>query len=173
MKSRAFKFALIGVTALTLDGCGGPKEEALAYDSVEACISSGQQDEVVCRSEYAKAQALQNEVAPRYSSANDCYADFGYNQCRRQSGSSVWLPFMMGYMLAPRGRSRYIATEPLYRPSANPNAYYTAGGGRIGAVSANGQARVAASNAGRPSARTRTVARGGFGARAAGRSAGS
>lgn len=166
-----FKLALLSVTTPMLVACGETQEEVLAYPSVDACINAGQQDESVCRSEFEKAQQLHNQVAPRYSSARQCYSDFGYDRCR-QSSSSVWLPFMMGYMLAPRGGAGYIATQPLYRPSSDPNGYYTGGAGRIGKVSSNGRTKIAASKASRPAVRTRTVARGGFGARAAGRSAG-
>lgn len=171
-KRNLFKLALLSVTAPILVACGETQEEVLAYPSVDACISAGQRDEAVCRSEFEKAQQLHNQVAPRYSSARQCYSDFGYDRCRRQSSSSVWLPFMMGYMLAPRGGAGYISTQPLYRPSSDPNGYYTGGAGRIGRVSANGRTKIAASKASRPAVRTRTVARGGFGARAAGRSAG-
>ena len=167
-----FKFAFLSMTLPTLVTCAEKQEDVLAYPSVEACITAGQQDETVCKVEFEKAQQLHNEVAPRYSSANQCYSDFGYNRCR-QSGSSVWLPFMMGYMLAPRGGPAYISTQPLYRPSSDPNGYYTGGSGRVGRVSSNGRTKVAASKASRPAVRTRTVARGGFGARSAGRSAGS
>ncbi len=169
------KVALLSVTAPTLVACGETQEDVLAYPSVEACITAGEQDEAVCRAEFEKAQQLHSEVAPRYSSASQCYSDFGYDRCRRsyRSGSSVWLPFMMGYMLAPRGGPAYISTQPLYRPSSDPNGYYTGRAGRIGKVSTSGRTKVATSKASRPAARTRTVARGGFGARAAGRSAGS
>jgi uncharacterized protein YgiB involved in biofilm formation len=163
----AFKLALLGATALTLVACGEAEEEVLAYDSVKACVKAGQQDEAVCRAEFAKAQKLHNEVAPRYDRARDCNSDFGYNRCYqyRSGGGSVWLPFMMGYMLAPRG-GMYVSSQPLYRPSSNPNRFYTAANGQVGAVSANGSTQVAKSQASRPAARTRTVARGGFGARA-------
>ena len=172
MKPRnEFKFALLGVTALTLVACAEAVDEVLVYESVQACIAAGQQDEAVCRSEFAKAEKLHAEVAPRYARANQCYSDFGYNRCYRSSGS-MWLPFMMGYMLAPRGGARYISSQPLYRSSASPNRYYTASNRQIGAASASGRTQVATSKVGRPAARTRTVARGGFGRRAAGRSAG-
>ena len=171
MKRRnAFRFALLGATAV-LVGCSASKEEVLVYDSVESCITAGQQDAAVCRSEFAKAERLHAEVAPRYAGADQCYSDFGYNRCRQSSGS-LWLPFMMGYMLAPRGGATYISSQPLYRPSANPNRYYTAANQQIGAASANGRTQVATSKVGQPAARTRTVARGGFGRRAAGRGAG-
>ena len=175
-RSNSFKFALLGATALTLVACGEAKEEVLAYDSVQDCVIAGVQDAAVCEAEFAKAEALHNDVAPRYDNANSCYSEFGPNRCHQYRGSSgmVWMPFMMGYMLAPRLGSRMVSTQPLYRTAANPNQYHTAASGRVGTVSANGRAEVARSQVSKPAVRTRTVARGGFGARATrGRGAGS
>ena len=170
-----FKFALLGATALTLVACGEAKEEALVYKSVEECVKAGEQDAAVCKAEFAKAEKLHTEVAPRYKSSNDCYSDFGYDRCRQyrtSSGTSMWLPFMVGYMLAPRIGGGSVYSQPLYRPANDPNRYYTARSGGIGRVGANGRTQVAKAQVSRPQARTRTVARGGFGARAAGRSSG-
>ncbi len=167
--SNTFKLALLGATAIILVSCGEAEEEVLAYDSVESCVKAGQQDEGICKAEFAKAQELHNNVAPRYDSARNCYSEFGYNRCyqhRGSSGTSMWLPFMMGYMLAPRGGPRYVSTQPLYRSTSDPNRFYTARSGRVGAVTASGRTQVAKSQVSRPQARTRTVARGGFGARA-------
>lgn len=151
-------------------GGGEEEEQVLAYDTVQACIASGEHDAAVCREEFENAQKLHEDVAPRYNRSNDCYSDFGRDRCyeRRSGGSSIWLPFMLGYMLAPRGSS-FVSTQPLYRTVGDPNRYYTANNTRLGAVSANGRSAVAKSKATRPAARTRTVSRGGFGARAAGR----
>ncbi len=176
-RSTTFKFALLAATALTLVACGEAEEEVLAYNSVEACVKAGQHDAATCEAEFAKAQKLHNETAPRYDRASSCYAEFGYDRCyrgRSSSGSSIWLPFMMGYMLAPRGGRSFISSQPLYRSSSDPNRYYTAANGRVGAVGANGRTQVAKSKVSRPPVRTRTVSRGGFGARATyGRGSGS
>ncbi len=168
-RKNILKFALLGATALTLVACGEAEEEVLAYDSVKACVKAGQQDEAVCKAEFAKAQKLHNQVAPRYNYASECNSDFGYNRCyqhRPVGGGSVWPPFMMGYMLAPRGGTTIVSSQPLYRPSSNPNRFYTAGNSRVGSVSAGGRTQVARSQVSRPAVRTRTVARGGFGVRA-------
>ena len=167
-----FKVALLGATALTLVACGESKEDVLAYQSVEACIKAGEHDAATCKAEFEKAKAEHARSAPRYRRPNDCYSDFGYNRCYRPSGSSIWLPFMMGYMLAPRGGASYIRSQPLYRPSDSPNSYYTGSNSRVGSVSTSGRTQVARSAAKRPPVRTRTVSRGGFGARAAARSSG-
>lgn len=167
-RKNMFKFTFLGVIGLSIVACGEAEEEVLVYETVEACIEAGEQDAAVCKSEFAKAQKLHNEVAPSYHAAGDCYSDFGYNRCnqyRRSNGTSVWLPFMMGYMLAPRGGMSIISSQPLYRTTSDPNRYHTAGTGRVGTVSGNGRSQVAKSQT-RPTVRTRTVARGGFGARA-------
>ena len=173
--SNLLKYALLGATAIVLVAFiarGRAKEDVLVYDSTEACITAGQQDPAVCEAEFAKAEKLHEEVAPRYASENQCYSEYGHNRCYRQRSSSLWLPFMVGYMLAPRGGFGF--SQPLYRPSSNPGRFYTAGNSPVGAVSAGGRTQVAKSQVSKPPVRTRTVARGGFGSRAtAGRGAGS
>ena len=174
--STTTKTAIIALVAasviyLLIAGGGEDEEQVLAYDSVNACIASREHEEAVCREEFEKAQNLHEDVAPRYNRSGDCYSDFGRDRCYRHNsgGSSMWLPFMVGYMLAPRGGSAFASTQPLYRTASDPNGFYTANSTRLGAVSANGRTSVAKSQAKQPAVRTRTVARGGFGARAAGR----
>lgn len=165
-RTNTFKVGLLAATALTLAACGEAKEDALAYQSVESCVAAGQHDAATCKAEFEKAQKRHAAVAPRYQNSNSCYSDFGYNQCRvhHTSSGSIWLPFMVGYMLAPRGVNT-VYTQPLYRPARDPGNYYTGGNSRVGTVSRSGATQVAKSQVSRPSARTRTVSRGGFGAR--------
>ena len=167
-RSMIFIMAILGVSAIAFTFSGESEEEVLSYASVEACIAAGVQDDATCRTEFDKAKAMHEEVAPRYQTSSTCYGEFGYDRCyrHRTSTGSFWLPFMVGYMLAPRGYSGSIYSQPLYRPSSDPNRFYTSGGGRVGGASADGRARVAKSQTSQPRARTRTVARGGFGARA-------
>ena len=160
----SLRATLLGATALVLTTCGEAKEEVLTYDSIESCIRAGIKDAKTCQAEFQNAQALHNKVAPRYARQNECYSDFGYNRCR-QSSSGFWLPFMVGYMIAPR-LSSGIYTQPLYRTTGYPNGYTTASNAPIGAVGRDGRTRVAKSKLKRPPVRTRTVARRGFGRRA-------
>ncbi len=165
--TKTLKLALLGGCALILSACGENKEEALTYASVEACTAAGVQDAATCAAEFAKAQERHNAVAPRYDRADQCYSDFGYDRCYRyrSSSGSFFLPFMVGYMLAPRGVTS-VYTQPLYRPSNDTGRFYTANNRPIGAVSSSGRTLVRKSVVSKPQARTRTVARGGFGARA-------
>ena len=166
-RSTIFVMAIFGVIALALVFSGESEEEVLTYASVEACISAGVQDDATCRTEFNKAKALHENVAPRYQTASTCQDEFGYDRCYRQrtSTGSLWLPFMVGYMLAPRGTSAAIYSQPLYRSRNDPRQFYTSGGVGVGNVSRDGRAQVAKSQVSQPRARTRTVARGGFGAR--------
>jgi len=163
-KKYSLRATLLGTTALILAGCGEAKEEALTYDSVDSCIRAGVKDAQTCQVEFQKAQALHNDSAPRYARQNQCYSDFGYDRCHRSS-SGYWLPFMVGYMIAPR-LSSSVYTQPLYRTTGYPNGYTTASNGQIGSVARDGRTRVEKSRVKRPPVRTRTVARGGFGRRA-------
>ena len=165
-RATKLKLALLAATALTIAACGEAKEEVLAYKSVGECIKAGVHDTATCEKEFAKAKEVHERTAPRYANSSSCNADFGYNRCyQHQTGTgSVWLPFMMGYMLAPRGRST-VYTQPLYRPRDDPNYWYTGRNGRIASTAPNGRAKVAKSQTSPPKARTRTVSRGGFGKR--------
>lgn len=163
----SFKLALLSASALVLVSCGEAEEDALAYKSVDECINAGVHDAATCEAEYQKALDEHARAAPRYRDQRNCDADFGYNNCTRYqtSSGSFWLPFMVGYMMGPRiGGPVY--TQPLYRPSSDPGNYYTAGNARVGRPGADGKVQVAQSQVKKPAARTRTVSRGGFGARA-------
>ena len=164
-RSITFKMALLGASALTLGACGEAEEDVLTYNSLEACIAAGEQDEATCRAELEKAKKAHDKAAPRYQSSSSCYSEFGYNQCYRPSGGSYWMPFMVGYMLAPRGSIGGVYSQPLYRPARDPNNLYTSGGTSVGSASKTGRAKVAKTQTAQPRARTRTVARGGFGSR--------
>ncbi len=141
--------------------------DVVVYDSPEQCAAGGVYSEAQCEDEFAKAKAEHAKVAPRYNSGYDCTVDFGYDRCQRVShgGGSFWMPFMMGYMLAPRSGVGSVATQPLYRSADDPTRYRTAYNHTV--TGTKGASRVSATAAKPPRMRTKTVARGGFGARAA------
>ncbi len=168
-RSSSVKLALMSASAVVITACGQAKEEAAVYESIAQCEEAGVVDAANCTAQFEAAQAVHQETAPRYAREEDCFTDFGYQGCQRfrtSGGSSVFLPFMLGYLLAPRGGSG-VFTQPLYRSADDPNTFRTASNKRIGSVGPNGVTQVAKSTARQPSARTRTVSRGGFGARAA------
>lgn len=162
---------LMGVSAIALSACEEPKVEAAVFESLQQCIDEPSLSREQCEQSYGEASSRHVAVAPKYNSEADCQADFGAGKCeqapyRTTSGGSIFMPLMMGYMMGSfiGGRSSVIS-QPLYRSADNPKAYRTADNRKVG--SATGRTQVAKSAASRPSVKSRTLSRGGFGARGA------
>ena len=114
-----------------------------------------------------EAQDQHAAVAPKYASQADCQADFGAGKCeqtpyRTSSGGSVFMPLMMGYMMGSMiGGRRSMMSQPLYRSSQSPNSFRTAENRNVG--SKTGLTKVASSATNRPTFKSSTRSRGGFG----------
>ena len=168
-RSRSLKLALMGASALTLAACDNQQDAAI-FESVEQCVRHdgfGMED---CQANMKKAEAEHIRVAPKYTSAADCEADFGADQCetapqRTQSGGSVFMPLMMGYMMGNMlsGRSR-VASQPLYRSKDDPKNFRTGDNKKVSGKT--GISKVGSQVARAPSTKTSTIRRGGFGSTA-------
>lgn len=154
---------------IALTACEEPQVDALVFDSVQQCLADNELPREQCESNYAEARRQHVQTAPKYTSQEACEADFGSEQCeqapqRTQSGGSVFMPLMMGYMMGSMlGRSG-VATQPLYRSADDSKTWRTADNQKVGTTT--GRTQVARSATRPPSVKTSTVARGGFGASA-------
>ncbi len=73
------------------------------------------------------------------------------------------MPLMMGYMMGSMlGGRRSMMSQPLYRSAKSPKSFRTANNMNVG--SATGRTQVARSATSRPSFKSSTIRRGGFGA---------
>lgn len=161
---------LMGVSLIALTACEEPKVDASIYSSLEQCkrdpIASSDQ----CESSFKEAQSQHAAVAPKYATAADCQADFGDGKCeaapyKTTSGGSVFMPLMAGYMMGSMlGGRGSMMSQPLYRSAQSPNSYRTADNRNVG--SKTGATKVARSATSRPSFKTATRSRGGFGSSA-------
>lgn len=172
-RSKHLKLALMGASALTLVACDNAKEVGV-FETVDQCTAEEGFNIQSCEASLALARAKHVNVAPKYTSAADCEADFGAANCetapqQTQSGGSVFMPMMMGYMVGSMlgGNSR-ASTQPLYRSKNDPTNFRTGDNSKV--AGKTGLTKVAASVARAPSTKTSTIRRGGFGAGA--RSAG-
>lgn len=168
-RSKSLKLALMGATVLTMTACDDPNEVAAIFESVDECAQYEGQDLDQCRSGWEKAAEEHIRTAPKYTSVEDCQADFGPEQCEQApqqttSGGSVFMPLMMGYMmgsmLSGGGRSN-VATQPLYKSKDDPKSFRTGDNQKVS--SKTGVQNVPSNVTKRPSAKTSTVRRGGFG----------
>ena len=173
-RSRSLKLALMSAGVLTLTACDSTEDVAI-FETLEQCVNQDGFSREACESNMQSAKQEHVRVAPKYTSAADCEADFGPDQCetapqKTTSGGSVFMPLMMGYMIGNllAGPSR-VATQPLYRSKDNPGNFRTADNRKVSGKT--GLSKAPASATKPPAAKTRTVRRNGFGATAA-RSAG-
>jgi uncharacterized protein YgiB involved in biofilm formation len=163
---------------------------AAAYENVGQCTADGRSREA-CERAFTQASDEHQKAAPHYARREDCEAEFGSGACTTlpsapgSATGSFFVPAMAGFLLANAFYSSYPA-QPLYRPCNDPNdprcrgSSFTGGGGSAGGSGGRGfftsTGERVATDAGRTevgrSAFTghgsaATLARGGFGARAA------
>ena len=172
MKSWSSRSAalMMSVSLIALTACEEPKVDASIYESIGQCKSDPHNTADQCEGSFKEASSQHAAVAPKYSSAEDCQADFGQGKCEKapyktSSGGSVFMPLMMGYMMGSMmgGRSSMMS-QPLYRSAKSPNSFRTAENQNVG--SKTGGTKVARSATSRPSFKNSTRSRGGFGSSA-------
>ena len=161
---------LMGASSLALSACDEPKVDAAVFESVEQCLNYPGALKSQCENSFKEAQEQHAAVAPKYASEADCQADFGAGKCEKapvqtSTGGSVFMPLMMGYMMGSMiGGRGSMFSQPLYRSAQSPATFRTADNRSVG--STIGRTKVATSAASRPSFKTSTISRGGFGASA-------
>ena len=175
-RSKAVALSLMSASAVLLQACDDPQIEAQVYRDIKGCIDAGQLSEEECVDLHKAALAEHLRSGPKYRTKEECYADFGYEQCEQPqqqvSGGSggIWMPVLMGF-LASRALDGITGgrrgSAPLYRSSDDPNTLRTS---RNYPVGSNYQTRTRLPDwATKPTrSRTRTLSRGGFGSRSSG-----
>lgn len=130
-RSKTISLFLMGSLALGGAGCGSDKAEEGAYtfSSLDECFTSAIFSEAECRELAANALAQ----TPRFSSLEECEAQFGAGACSQpgpqagQEGTAVqqhsggmWMPMMMGFMAGRflGGGGMMQGSQGLYRDPA-------------------------------------------------------
>lgn len=174
--------ALMGVGAFS--ACDSdPEREVISFSSLEQCKGSSEISVEECDAAYLAAQK-QAEGAVKYSSKNDCSADFA-NGCQKNS-DGFFVPLMAGFMVSQivsniagssddiryrNQQSTVMTPAPLYRSKDNPNQLRTSGNsvvGQVGAVQKQKMSNYKYSNA-NSKPKAVVTSRGGFGKSASAR----
>ncbi len=168
------------------------------FTSPDVCKVNGRYAPAQCERAYADAAKLDEQKAVTYTSREDCEADFTPGGCHEvatpsaSSGSatlsSLFVPTMAGFLVGRALTNSALSAEPVYRScteAVDPNecrrssggggfagggGFYTRSGYRV-TTSGAGSAAAVSSGAFSSVPRSATLARGGFGARAAAASA--
>lgn len=159
---------LVSVSAIMLAACEEPKVDGAIFDNLQQCIDDRGIPSDQCERSYKEARSQHAAVAPKYTSEQDCQADFGAGKCekapyRSSTGGSIFMPMMAGYMMGSflGGRRSSVFSQPLYRSARDPKTYRTADNRAAG--STTGRTQIARSATSRPSVKSSTIRRGGFG----------
>lgn len=168
-RSKSIGLITMGISVIALTACDEPKVDALVFDDLQQCLADKDLTREQCESNYKAAREQHAAVAPKYASQEACEADFGTEKCeqapqRTESGGSVFMPLMMGYMMGSMMSRGAVAPQPLYRSADDARSYRTADNRKIGTTT--GRTQIAQSAARAPTMKTSTLSRGGFGASA-------
>jgi uncharacterized protein YgiB involved in biofilm formation len=106
----------LGVASVILSGCGGEKEDATIYTSLEDCKQDYPDAIERCEAAYQTAVEEAMRTSPRFSSEYDCEHEFGPNQCQyvNNGSGSFFMPFMAGYMVSSLLSPNRYYSQPLY-----------------------------------------------------------
>ena len=129
---------MVPVATLMFAGCGENREQAMVFTDPSECSAAALNSAAQCEADYAAAQALHPQVAPKYLNKAECEVDFGAGNCetapqQTTSGGSVFMPMMMGYLA---GQMMNRGGANLQQPR-NDNENTTGGGGGAAAGARN------------------------------------
>lgn len=183
-RSRSIRLVLLGSAGgFMLSACEDPIDAATKgqlFTDAQACESAFDQKE--CLEAYQRAETAHLETAPKFTSREECEAEFGVANCTpgpRQeaaegaaegqtaqagSGGSWFMPAMMGFMMG-RMMGGGMAAAPVYRDTQNTAYTGNRNIGRLDSARMPPPARVAGTT-GVPKfemSRRQNVSRGGFG----------
>lgn len=170
---RSVVVSLVAMGAATLAACEDKTIESAVYTSVDECVAARAYSPEKCDADYKAAVASHEKTAPAYKSLEHCEEEFGEGKCapatsHHASGGSVFLPFMMGYMMGGRSVGpdpASVSPQALYRQPGK-SGFLNANGVEIAKSSGHVRFSSRSSAARPPAASTTTLSRGGFGARA-------
>lgn len=151
---KAALILMVPTATLLLAGCGSEEPvETAVYQNAEECAAF-YNPPAECNAEFAKAQELHAQVAPKYQTKTECETDFGVGNCetpataavstdpnapvqqQQQASSGFFMPMMMGFLagqMLNRGGAgqaapqKSVPTQPLYKSRDDQSTYRTAG----------------------------------------------
>lgn len=183
---KAVTIGLMTVSAFALSACQ-EDPQAMSFSTVEQCVSAAETmvknvDSITatdCRDSFLEAQAEHVETAPRYDAMAVCEEEHGAGACQpevRSDGSSVFMPFFAGYMMASvmddigdSKKKKRVYSTPVYAVKgggfmpASGNAYFSNLGTKK-YVSTSAFTRATATVKAPPMTKATVTARSGFGA---------
>ena len=180
-RSTTLRLVIMSTAPLVVSGCAEPSDQALVYQDVASCAKDGVVSESVCRHQYNEAWTEHLRAAPRYDSESLCELDFTAG-CQQVS-SGEYIPTMHGFMLQAQGSSGrrssftviplYLGSGGFFRTGTYDRVSRGYKWGKVAvnkiAVNKSAVSNKVVSKPSKPSLKSTTMSRGGFGSRSAAR----
>lgn len=183
----------IALSSVLLAGCENNDENVTYFQTQAQCEQLNPQNQAECAQAYQHAASEAVNTAPKYSTQEECVAEFGTDQCvsteqqvtanqpnsqtqtAQASSGSFWMPLMAGYMMGNMMNSGRANSQPMFS-SKNPASpmygkFVDASGKTHGSATPFRSGTVPKSDLAPKPAQTSTVSRGGFGQQVAAKSA--
>ncbi|MFS1537746.1 MAG: DUF1190 family protein [Candidatus Phlomobacter fragariae] len=191
---RTYRLAPVALaisTVFMLSACEQSDETVSLYTNAEDCAQKNPAKSEQCSFAYKNALQEAAKTAPKYTTREDCIAEFGEEKCTQSStqtetqagltsknqasgqSGSFWMPLMTGYMMGHlMGAGAAVSAQPLFSSnnpaSATNGKFVDASGKNYGPAVAGGRTITVPPSALAPKpATTTTITRGGFGESAA------
>lgn len=171
--------AAIAISAVfMLSACEKSDDKVALYQNADDCSKANPSNSAQCSKAFTEAKAEAAKTAPKYANRAECVAEFGENQCTQapaqagmnaesQSGGSMWMPLMAGFMMGRMMSGGGYAQQPLFtsKSAASPaNGKFVDASGKSYGPATTGRSMSVPPSAMAPKpATTSTVTRGGFG----------
>lgn len=111
-----------------LSACGEePEQPADIFKTLADCRSTYPDLTAQCDIAFDQALKAAETTAPKYATLQDCIADFGTDQCRKQDksdGTSWFMPAMAGFMLGQALDGGGYRSAPLFTSTYAGSPYY-------------------------------------------------
>jgi uncharacterized protein YgiB involved in biofilm formation len=98
--------------------------DAQAFATLDECRAAAGMTAQACDTAFANARQAADANAPRFNSQTSCEAQYGAGQCRSSTwnGSSVFVPALVGALVARSLAGAQPQGQPLYPPRIGPAA---------------------------------------------------
>ncbi|MDR3434608.1 MAG: DUF1190 family protein [Rouxiella aceris] len=177
--SRMTPVALAISAVFMLSACEQSDDTVALYKNADDCSKANPSTSAQCTTAFNAAKKEAEKTAPKYANRADCVAEFGEAQCTQvpaqagmsaesqQSGGSMWMPLMAGFMMGRMMGGGGYAQQPLFtsQSAGSPanGKFVDASGKSYGPATTGRSMNVPPSAMAPKPATTSTVTRGGFG----------
>ena len=79
-RSKSIGLLAMSASVIALTACEEPAVDAAVFENLSQCLADPNVERAQCEADYQAAKSQHAQVSPKYTSQQDCEADFGAEQ---------------------------------------------------------------------------------------------